>query len=61
MLENAITSAMGAQISNVEVVIDHNQNILSTGVLSIQCKITPLATMRTIVVDLGFYNPALNN
>ena len=60
MLENAIAGAMQTQISEVSVNIDHKQNVLSTGTLNIQCKITPLATMRTIVVDLGFHNPALN-
>lgn len=61
MLENAIAVAMGTQISNVIVFIDPAQNILSSGMLEIECQITPLATMRVIKVNLGFMNPALKN
>lgn len=61
MLENAVQSAMGTQISSFTVSINPNQNVLSTGVLEIQCKIVPLATLQEIKVNLAFENPALKS
>lgn len=61
MLENAVQSAMGTQISSFTVSIDPNQNVLSSGVLEIQCKIVPLATLQEIKVNLAFENPALKS
>lgn len=59
MLENAVTASMNGQISSFNVSIDSKQNVLSSGVLEIQCKIVPLATLQQIVVNLAFENPAL--
>lgn len=58
MIENAIAASMGSQISSFSAEIDSKQNVLSTGALSIQCKIVPLATLKQINVLLAFDNPA---
>lgn len=61
MLENAVMASMAGQVSSFSVSIDSKQNVLSSGVLEIQCKIVPLATLQQIVVNLAFENPALKS
>lgn len=61
MLENAVASLMTGQISNFEVFINPDQNILSTGRLDVVARITPMGTLRQIDVNLSFTNPAIAN
>lgn len=61
MIDNAIASTMGSQISSFSASIDSKQNVLSTGALAINCKIVPLATLQEINVMLAFDNPALKS
>jgi hypothetical protein len=58
-IENAVNIAMSGQISSFAAYINPQQNILSSGKLTIACTIVPLGTLVEIVVELGFSNPAL--
>ncbi len=59
MIENAVNSEMGSQISSFSAYVNPNQNILSTGKLEIDCKLVPMGVLREITVNLSFDNPAL--
>lgn len=59
MIENAIGGTMGNQISSFSAYVNPAQNILSTGKLTIECKLRPLGVIRNIVVNLSFDNPAI--
>ena len=58
-MENAVAASMKDEISNFECFINPKQNILSTGFLQVNCKITPKSILKEINVTLGFDNPAL--
>jgi len=60
---NQINGIMTAnrEISGVECYVDPNQNVLSNNTVNIVLRITPVGYASTIVVALGFYNPALNS
>lgn len=59
MIENAINSSMGNQISSFTAYVNPAQNILSTGKMEIDCKLVPLGILREIQVNLSFENPAV--
>lgn len=59
MIENAIAVQMSGQISSFNATIDPAQNILSSGTLSIDCRIVPRGVLHTINVNLAFENPNL--
>lgn len=59
MIENAVNNEMGNQISEFSAYVDPAQNILSTGRLTIDCKLVPQGIIRVITVNLSFSNPAL--
>ena len=56
--ESHIAMNMRGQISNVEVFMNPNQNILATDETEVQLAITPLGTNRKMKIKLGFKNPA---
>ena len=60
---NAVNNGMAAnsEISSVNVYINPKQNILSTSKLVVSLEIIPVGYTKTITVNLGFSNPALNN
>lgn len=62
-IENQINLTMTAnqEVSGVSCFIDTNQNILSTNILNVVLKVTPVGYASDIEVQLGFDNPALNN
>ena len=60
LVENAVAVAMNGEISDFRAFIDPKQNILSSSMLSINCRIRPKGVLRDIIVNLGFENPALN-
>jgi len=47
----------GQEVSQFDVFVDPNQNILATSELRIKAEIIPVGTARKIIVDLGFKNP----
>lgn len=51
--EQAINSAMGSQISDVEVSVDETTNIIETETLPVTIKILPLGYLTWITVTLG--------
>lgn len=59
LIENAVAATMSDEISDFRAYIDPKQNILSTSMLTISCKIVPKGVLRDIIVNLGFENPAL--
>ena len=59
LLETAVRTQMGDEISDFRVFIDPEQNLLSSSEMVVSCKIVPTATIRKITVNLGFENPAL--
>lgn len=59
-INNAVNTLMAGEISNFRSFVDPAQNVLSAGKLAVTCAITPQGTLREIVVELGFENPALN-
>lgn len=58
-INNAVNSLMAGEISNFRSFVDPDQNVLSTSRLAVVGGITPLGTLREIVFNLGFENPAL--
>lgn len=60
IIESAISQAMTAEgeISSVSALVDPAQNVLSTGEICVELRIIPVGYARTIVVKLGFNNPA---
>jgi hypothetical protein len=61
-IETAINTAMTAngEISSVSALVDPNQNVLSTNQICVQLRIVPVGYAKTILVKLGFNNPANN-
>lgn len=53
VLDSAIRSAMGSQISNVEVGVPLTQDIINTSTLQVQVKIQPLGYLTWITVTMG--------
>jgi hypothetical protein len=58
-IESAVNLAMVDEISSFSAYIDANQNVLSTGKLTVKASIVPMGYTKTIEVLLGFTNPAL--
>jgi len=58
LIETAITNAMGGEISGAAVRIDPAQNVLATGKLVVELRITPVGYARELVVQLGLNNPS---
>lgn len=53
ILKASILSNMEGQISNVEVIIDPEQDIINTSTLQVQVKVLPLGYLTWITVTLG--------
>lgn len=60
MITRAVNISMGNEISRFTAYVDPKQNVLSSGILTVDCKIVPLAILKTINVNLSFENPANN-
>lgn len=62
IIDNAINTNMTAlqEVSSFRSLVDPNQNVLSTGRIEIELRITPVGYAKEIAVTLGFENPALN-
>ncbi len=45
------------EVSEIDILVDQNQDILAKSELEIQMSIVPMGTARRIVVNLGFKNP----
>lgn len=60
-MENAVAANMQNEISSFNCYIDPKQNILSTGMMNVNCKIVPRGILKEINVTLGFNNPALKS
>ena len=58
MIENAIVSLMGEEISSFKAFVDTKQNVLSTGKITVSGKIIPQGVIKEIQFNLGFENPA---
>lgn len=56
-IEYAVRTAMAGEISGFDALIDENQNVLATGKLTVQEKITPFGYSRKIDILLGLNNP----
>jgi hypothetical protein len=59
-IETAVNTAMADEISSFSAYVDANQNVLSTGKITVKATIVPVGYTKTIEVLLGFTNPALN-
>ncbi|WP_343671812.1 DUF2586 family protein [Chitinophaga sp.] len=59
-IETAVNTAMADEISSFSAYVDANQNVLSTGKITVKAAIVPVGYTKTIEVLLGFTNPALN-
>ncbi|WP_025143057.1 DUF2586 family protein [Pedobacter jeongneungensis] len=60
-VENALNTMVAAgNLSNVEVYIDENQNILSTGIMQVVIKLQPVGYAKQITVNIGF-TTTINN
>lgn len=57
-INRSVNSNMGDQISSFTAYVNPAQDIISTGSLSIQCKIVPQGILREINVNLSFTNPS---
>lgn len=62
LIENAININMtaNAEISSFRAFVDANQNVISTGKICIEMRITPVGYSKEILVKLGFENPAIS-
>lgn len=60
IIETAINTAMTAngEISSVDALVDPEQNVLSTGQICVELRLVPVGYAKTIVIKLGFNNPA---
>ncbi len=56
-ITRAVNTNMSDEISSFSAYVNPAQDILSTGSLSIQCKIVPQGILREINVNLSFNNP----
>ena len=54
---NRINREMGPAISDVEVFIDPEQNVLSTDKITVEVRVVPVGYLKFIDVSLGFDNP----
>lgn len=54
LVENALSSMRGTEISDFEVFIDPNQNVLATDTLVVRFAIVPLGTNKHVLVEVGF-------
>lgn len=61
IIERTINTQMTAndEISAVSAYVDPEQNVLSTGQLCFELRLRPVGYAKTIVVKLGFDNPAI--
>jgi hypothetical protein len=53
VIKNQLTSQMSDQISGSDVIIEANQDLISTSTLEMQVKIQPLGYLTWIVINLG--------
>lgn len=62
LIKNAVNSLMtgNGELSSFEAYVDVNQNVLSTGKITIKCAAVPKGYSQEISVILGFSNPALS-
>lgn len=60
LLDRAVLTQMGDQISSFETYIDPAQNILSSETMNVVAKLVPQGIQKTINVKLGFDNPSNN-
>jgi len=58
-LRSALISPQPQQASDVTVVVNRAANILSTGILPVSVRVTPLGYVRQLTLEIGFFNPAL--
>ena len=60
LIQSAIDTSMTAdgEISSVDVFVDPQQNVLSTGRICVNLEIIPVGYAKNILVKLGFNNPA---
>ena len=58
-LRAALISPQPQQASDVSVVVNRAANILSTGILPVSVRVTPLGYVRQLTLEIGFFNPAL--
>lgn len=56
-LVRAVNTNMEGEMSGFTVYIDADQNLITSGILKVQAKITPTALLKEINVDLSFNNP----
>ncbi len=63
MIENAINLAMtsNGEVVSITVFVDPDQNVLSTGEISVNMGIVPYGYSSVINVTLGYSNPALTS
>ncbi|MBC9915020.1 DUF2586 family protein [Chitinophaga varians] len=59
-IENAVNTAMAEEISSFSAYINADQNVISTGKITIAASVVPVGYTKQIEVLLGFENPALN-
>lgn len=59
-IENAVNTAMAEEISSFSAYINAEQNVISTGKITIAASVVPVGYTKQIEVLLGFENPALN-
>ena len=59
LIDNAVAVAMQGEISDFKSYVDPAQNVLSTRRMAVSCRIRPRGTLRYIIVNLGFENPAI--
>jgi len=58
-VEAFIRAVAGPEITDLTVKVNRSDNILSTGLLRVQIRVTPFGYVQSISADLGFQNPAL--
>lgn len=58
-INNAVASAMQGEISKFTSYVAPAQNVLSIRRMTVACKIRPRGSLRDIIVNLGFENPAI--
>lgn len=60
MFTRAVGAQMADEISSFDVYVNPDQDVLTTGVMDVDCKIVPQGILREINVNLSFSNPQNN-
>lgn len=57
VLENAVATAMQGEVSNVEVIVNDDQDVLTTDTIEARLDITPMGQTKALSIGVNYKNP----